>query len=475
MPNEIPDRRRTEVDSSLHGRTIVGVEPIIPAAPGRSDAAPTPEFLTLNHKRFRIISSLGQPGGEAHLYLAKSTTRRVVVKLYKQERKREKLEVLQQIRAIRKQPLIRIFDAGIESGRLVEVMEHAQGGTLRDLKPFRDGTGLRRIILIIADSIQALHSANVVHCDVKPENILFVDGDRKHPVLADFGIAEQLDSSGRASTEKKGSPLYAAPEAHAVATNMMRVYPASDWYSLGITILDVWNEGTPFPFASELDLMEAKLQGLIVPPKDMPEELRMLVGGLLAPQVADRWGYSEIRQWAKQTHQHETTVEPGTTVVPQRDREVTGVDHPTQKRNGRPATAVIFASLLGVAALMQPRTPFPRHVADINGMQVPLFMLGGALLVWIVQRAERGRVLSTVIAGPIAGAVAGLSAFWLLALATAVPFLIPVCCGVIVLLLPRLAMTPMARTGAGITLGALFLTYVFHTPPVYQLFQALLH
>ena len=286
----LPDPRRTVAFTT----TKIATGTIVPAAPDPVSPPSPPEVITVGRKRYRVIATLSHTTGEAILYRVEGKGIDGVAKIYRLPGKTAKLRLLERVRKIRKNHLCEILAVGIEDERLIEVMPFAPGGTLRDRKPFRDPAALRSIILTIAQAIDALHHAGIVHCDVKPENILFMDETLDAPVLADFGIAEFLDRNGKATTEKRGSPLYAAPEAHAVAESMIRVYPATDWYSLGISILDVWADEAPFPAASELDLLEAKLQGRVEPPAGMPEDLRRLVSGLIFPLADNRWGYEQV-------------------------------------------------------------------------------------------------------------------------------------------------------------------------------------
>jgi serine/threonine protein kinase len=462
------DSRTTEVVPSSTRTTIASTATVVPASTEPVHASKVPGSFTISSHCYRVVSTLSQATGEATLYLAEYRGKRVVAKHYHQSRKQEKIKLLERIQGIRKKPLVQILGVGVQDERPFEVMEYALGGTLRDLKPYRDPVNLRRIILSVADSINALHQAGIVHCDVKPENILFLDAEQQTPVLSDFGIAEFLDRNGKATTEKKGSPLYAAPEAHAVAGNMIRVYPASDWYSLGISILDVWAADSPFPFASDLDLMESKLQGLIKPPPDMPEELQRLVSGLVMPLVESRWGFKEIKRWSR-----------GGVTVPE-----IALDVPISTGNiRRPAwlqatadgdnglnASLLLSAALGVVSVIRPRIPFPSNLSDINPLLVPLFILACTVGVWIIQKGEPGRLLSTLVAGPIGGVVVAIASFWILSFACSVPFLLSAGCavgtGVLLLLRPPKAVDRMLVAAA---LAGLLVTYLLHTPPFYTL------
>ncbi|MWA02631.1 protein kinase [Actinomadura sp. LD22] len=111
------------------------------------------------------------------------------------------------------------------------VMEYVPGGSLAAWPPL-PAAAAARVGAQIADALAALHAAGIVHCDVKPGNIVVTeDGTAK---LADFGAAYR--TGGRETITPSGAvahtPAFAAPELVAG-----RPEPASDVYSLGATVL----------------------------------------------------------------------------------------------------------------------------------------------------------------------------------------------------------------------------------------------
>jgi hypothetical protein len=111
------------------------------------------------------------------------------------------------------------------------VMEYVPGGSLADWPPI-PAAAAARVGAQIADALAALHAEGIVHCDVKPGNIVVTeDGTAK---LTDFGAAYR--TGGRETITPNGAvshtPAFAAPEVVAG-----RPEPASDVYSLGATVL----------------------------------------------------------------------------------------------------------------------------------------------------------------------------------------------------------------------------------------------
>ncbi len=89
-----------------------------------------------------------------------------------------------------------------------------------------------RYFAVLANAVQALHAAGMVHRDVKPENIIVVDDA---PVLLDFGIARDIDDTSTTTTAEgrvRGTPAYMAPERFFGAPASVR----SDVYELGVVL-----------------------------------------------------------------------------------------------------------------------------------------------------------------------------------------------------------------------------------------------
>jgi len=120
----------------------------------------------------------------------------------------------------------RVIELFIEPGGDATLIEQLiNGPTLRSRmeSPIQTDYALQ-LIKLIACALDAIHKANIVHCDLKPENIVLAAPD--HPVIVDFGIA--LLYAGQRSN--RGTPAYMAPE------QMLggRIDARTDLYALGI-------------------------------------------------------------------------------------------------------------------------------------------------------------------------------------------------------------------------------------------------
>ncbi|MEO6711873.1 MAG: Stk1 family PASTA domain-containing Ser/Thr kinase [Mycobacteriales bacterium] len=140
--------------------------------------------------------------------------------------------------------VVAIYDQGADAGRVFLVMEHIDGGTLRErlraegrLSPAA-ALGIMEPVL---HALAAAHDAGLVHRDVKPENILISSDGRVK--VADFGLARAVETTGMTTTGLLiGTVSYLAPEQ--VSTG--RADPRSDVYSAGIVLFELLTGAPPY-------------------------------------------------------------------------------------------------------------------------------------------------------------------------------------------------------------------------------------
>jgi serine/threonine-protein kinase len=131
----------------------------------------------------------------------------------------------------------RIFDIGDADGYRFLTMEHAKGGTLRDL--LKKNQPLRPLLDRLKDAqdaiagLAAIHGTGIVHRDVKPDNMLRMEDGRL--VLSDFGLATDLPDSTMVSVFV-GTPHYMAPEVREGDPATTR----SDVWSLGVVLHEIF-------------------------------------------------------------------------------------------------------------------------------------------------------------------------------------------------------------------------------------------
>ncbi|MGI5328167.1 serine/threonine-protein kinase [Actinomadura nitritigenes] len=173
-----------------------------------------------------------------------------------------------------------VFTGPAEDPESWLVMAYVPGGSLADGAP-RPPWEAARLCAQIAGALEALHAKEIVHCDVKPGNVLLDhDGTAK---LADFGAAYRLHGSGTITPNGPLSytPGYAAPEVPRGAPE-----PASDVYSLGVTLHALIAGRSPGRGAA------ARRRGALAREAG---PLRGLVKRMLHPNPAKRPSLAEVR------------------------------------------------------------------------------------------------------------------------------------------------------------------------------------
>jgi serine/threonine protein kinase len=185
-----------------------------------------------------------------------------------------------------------VHDAFEHDGCHWLVMDYHGDGTLDDL------LGRRRRLpppvvaalgLQLLAALTAVHDAGIVHCDVKPANLLL--GADGRLVLADFGIAETDDSGhpARENGDIVGSPAYIAPELVRGETPR----PATDLWSLGATLYAAVEGRPPFEAADGGSTLVAVLLAAPTPAR-FADRLGPLLYALLVKEPAGRPGHDAI-------------------------------------------------------------------------------------------------------------------------------------------------------------------------------------
>jgi len=206
---------------------------------------------TVLSDRYRLEAKLGS-GGMSTVYLARDEVldRPVAVKLMHREmtEQPDQLERFnQEARAVAKLSnpnVVAVIDAGEDQGRPYIVLEYVQGETLKQRISrvgALDATEALAYGLEVAQGLGVAHERNMVHRDVKPQNVLIDSTGRAK--LTDFGIARELNDEGVTATGRViGTTDYVAPE----QAMGKEVDPRSDIYSLGIVLYEMLTGDVPF-------------------------------------------------------------------------------------------------------------------------------------------------------------------------------------------------------------------------------------
>lgn len=210
----------------------------------------------LSGARYRLVRELGR-GATGVVYLAHDTelSRDVAVKLLHphvagSDSKSALARFFHEARvmaSLRHPNVVAVLDLDEASRRIV--MELAAGGTLRDVIRDRGPRTLRRAIERhgqIMSALAAAHRRGIVHCDLKPANLMFrrdADQPGVEVMLGDFGVAHLPSASGARSDrhEAVGTLAYMAPE-----QRRGDVSPASDLYASGVVLYEMLTGRIPW-------------------------------------------------------------------------------------------------------------------------------------------------------------------------------------------------------------------------------------
>ena len=190
--------------------------------------------------------------------------------------------------------MVRVLDVGRDEGLPYLVMELLDGENLGGLIE-RGPLALGAVLAIgaqVADAVAAIHEAGLVHCDLKPDNLmlLYQVGLAGWPAakVVDFGVAREV---GSVIDEIAGTPNYMAPEQWAG-----HVEPRTDVYGLGCTLFELLT-GTP-PFEGTLhEVKVAHCDHLPPAPstrRAMPPVLDRLIVRMLAKDARLRPRMAEV-------------------------------------------------------------------------------------------------------------------------------------------------------------------------------------
>lgn len=252
---------------------------------------------TILNNRYEIIRPVGS-GGMAEVFLAHDNLldRNVAVKMLRDQFLADK-ELLEQFRREAKSAarlihpyIINIYDVVSEGDIQYIIMEYVDGVTLKEyLKEHKlPLNAVLEIAVRLADALQHAHSRNIIHCDIKPQNILI--DKYLNPKITDFGIAKMISNQTTVYTAAvMGSVHYISPE-QAVGG---KITASSDVYSLGVVLFEMLTGQVPFTgnTAVSVAMMHAEkpVPSLSDFMDEVPEGLQQIIDKALAKKTEDRY------------------------------------------------------------------------------------------------------------------------------------------------------------------------------------------
>ncbi len=187
---------------------------------------------------------------------------------------------LQLARRVTHRNVLRIHDIGEWAGAKYITMPLVEGGDLTEL--LRDAPlSVDRAVAIWRQVVEGLHAAHqeqVIHRDLKPQNILVGDGDRVY--VSDFGLAKSLTAGSASLTitgEMNCTPRYVSPE----QLTGKPADPRSDLYALGLILYEMLTGQIPFSGDSPMEIMFARLGDAAGDPRRLNAQIPESVGRVI--------------------------------------------------------------------------------------------------------------------------------------------------------------------------------------------------
>jgi serine/threonine protein kinase len=275
-----------------------------------------------------------------------------------------------------------LYDYGDENDVLYLVMAYIDGGSLSDL--IRRGAlpleEVRRQFEQVAGALDYAHRQNVIHRDIKPDNIL---RDREgHALLADFGIAKMVQDAGAATLTGTGglvgTPAYMSPE----QAQGLPVDSRTDIYSLGVVLYEMLTGRQPYLADTPMQVVYQhvtapvpSLGGLA----NLPPELDSVMGRALAKDPAQR--YSSAKRFYEDFERVLRGEQP---MAPSRGNTPPPPPNTQSEPQPQPTVRLTATPLPGTP---QPTAPLPSMTAQLQPTIVtqttwnPLVILGGFAII----------------------------------------------------------------------------------------------
>ncbi|MBS0203377.1 MAG: serine/threonine protein kinase [Planctomycetes bacterium] len=246
--------------------------------------------------KYKLQKKLGQ-GGMGEVYLAEDTKlgRSAAVKVLSKQLA-GKADFVQRFhreaRAMAKlnhENAVSVYDVDEDHGFHFVAMEFVDGMSMQkwmdQLGKLPIGDALH-VVLRCAEALQVAHDQNMIHRDIKPDNIMLTSKGKVK--VADFGLAKAADEdlSMTQTGTGLGTPYYMAPEQ---ARNAKYVDCRTDVYAVGITLYYFLTGKLPFSGDSVLEIITNKEKGLFPPARrlnpEVPERLDLMIDKMIARDV----------------------------------------------------------------------------------------------------------------------------------------------------------------------------------------------
>lgn len=249
--------------------------------------------------KYRIKDKLNVSTGEADLYICTKGKNKFIAKIYRRKIA-IKEEVAEKLKSIESPYVAKVYVTGEYQGYPYEILPYYKNGSLEG-KTFSFEQLKKEIIPALNEGLKVLHDNGIVHKDLKPSNIMLSNNGHDVAII-DFGISSIRENGNTVIVTRTGmTPEYSAPE-----TFKNLFLSESDYYSLGITLYELYCGHTPYAQMSQEEIEQFVSVQKLPLPNVMQEELKVLISALTYPDITNRknksnpnrrWGYEEILKW----------------------------------------------------------------------------------------------------------------------------------------------------------------------------------
>jgi len=271
---------------------------------GKPSAATSKKKRVTQLGDFKLVKKLGHGGmGDVFLATQLSLGRKVALKTLSRELAKNADVVNRFVREARSlaklhhSNIVQVYAADSVKGVHYVAIEFVDGQSMQDWmddkKKLSIGDALH-VILVCAEALRQAHKQNVIHRDIKPDNILVTK--KGFIKVADFGLAKVIDEDASVTQSGigLGTPLYMAPEQ---ARNAKHVDLRADIYALGCTLYYFLTGQLPFAGANTLELNTAKEKGAFTAARKLntqvPKRLDLMIDKMITPDPQHRYNNCE--------------------------------------------------------------------------------------------------------------------------------------------------------------------------------------
>ncbi|NVK53823.1 MAG: DUF4011 domain-containing protein [Flavobacteriaceae bacterium] len=188
-----------------------------------------------------------------------------------------------------------LIQTGIWEDRFFEVTERITGGSIGK-SAYLEEAQIEKLVDEIGRALRDFSDSGIRHRDLSPNNILIREKDSFDLVVIDFSSARLSDYDLDTDTPLELT-RYTAPEAI-----IGGISPASDWWSLGMVVLEQVTQGSFFQNINDKAFMIHLVTRGVQLPTDIDERFLLLLKGLLCRDPLKRWNWNQVEKWLKKEY-----------------------------------------------------------------------------------------------------------------------------------------------------------------------------